>query len=197
MAVSEDENGNTVLTWTITNAPFEEHTLSFKENLKPDDKGIRPTGSLDTNEGDAVLYAGSTPVNAVETPVLPRGTSMTVEKVWKNDTADVRPDSVEVTLLRDGEAFETVELTEQGGWKYTWPALDPAYTWSVGETSVPEGYQSAVSGSGEMCIRDRCEGRRWRFDCGTDISNSAWLITFEGTAYCIITVCLLYTSRCV
>lgn len=35
---------------------------------------------------------------------------------------------------------------------------------------------------------DRCEGRRWRFDCGTDISNSAWLITFEGTAYCIITV---------
>lgn len=148
VAVSEDENGNTVLTWTITNAPFEEHTLSFKENLKPDDKGIRPTGSLDTNEGDAVLYAGSTPVNAVETPVLPRGTSMTVEKVWKNDTADVRPDSVEVTLLRDGEAFETVELTEQGGWKYTWPALDPAYTWSVGETSVPEGYQSAVSGSG-------------------------------------------------
>ena len=148
VAVSEDENGSTVLTWTITNAPFEEHTLSFKENLKPDDKGIRPTGSLDTNEGDAVLYAGSTPVNAVETPVLPRGTSMTVEKVWKNDTADVRPDSVEVTILRDGEAFETVELTEQGGWKYTWPALDPAYTWSVGETSVPEGYQSAVSGSG-------------------------------------------------
>ena len=148
VVVSEDENGNTVLTWTITNAPFEEHTLSFKENLKPDDKGIRPTGSLDTNEGDAVLYAGSTPVNAVKTPVLPRGTSMTVEKVWKNDTADVRPDSVEVTLLRAGEAFETVELTEQGGWKYTWPALDPAYTWSVGETSVPEGYQSAVSGSG-------------------------------------------------
>ena len=39
-----------------------------------------------------------------------------------------------------------------------------------------------------MVSGDRCEGRRWRFDCGTDISNSVWLITFEGTAYCIITV---------
>lgn len=39
---------------------------------------------------------------------------------------------------------------------------------------------------------DRCEGSRWRFGCCTDISNTAWLITFEGTAYCIITAELTY-----
>lgn len=147
VSLSTDENGNTVLIWTLSGVPFTEHTLSFQEKLKADERGIHPTGELDTNEGKAVLNGGGSDVNAVETPVLSRGESLTVHKEWKGDSEAVRPDSIRVTLLRGGEAFETVELTAAQGWSYTWPALDEAYEWSVAETQIPEHYTASVSGT--------------------------------------------------
>jgi hypothetical protein len=73
VAISQDENGNTVLTWTISGMPFTVHTLSFQENLKQVD-GEYPYGLFDTNEGDATLELFGDPVNTVPTPQLPRET---------------------------------------------------------------------------------------------------------------------------
>lgn len=143
-----DAAGNTTITWIISGMPFTEHNLSFQEKLKADEKGIHATGQLDTNEGKAVLNNGGTDINAVASPVLARGVTLTVEKIWENDNDQVRPDSIEVTLLRDGEAFETVELTEAQGWRYTWNALDEAYDWSVREAQVPAGYTGEVVNAG-------------------------------------------------
>ena len=143
--LEKDTNGNTILIWTISGMPFKEHTLTFQENLKANENGIHPTGSLDTNEGKAVLNNGGTDINTVETPALSRGESLTVEKIWQGDNTDARPDSVSVVLLRNGEAFETINLTAEQGWSHTWPALDEAYDWSVKEEIVPSGYHSAVS----------------------------------------------------
>lgn len=143
-----DAQGNTTISWTISGRPFEKHTLSFSENLKADERGMRPTGALDTNEGKAVLDGGGVVVNAVETPVLPRGESLAVLKKWEGDNDAVRPSEIEVTLMRDGQAFETVRLTEAGQWYYAWPSLDPAYEWRVEETNIPAGYASKIEVDG-------------------------------------------------
>lgn len=143
-----DAQGNTTISWTISGRPFEKHTLSFSENLKADEKGMRPTGPLDTNEGKAVFDGGGVVVNAVATPVLSRGESLSVQKKWAGDQGAVRPSEIEVTLMRDGQVFETVKLTAAGQWRCAWPALDPAYTWSVEETAVPAGYEAKVEADG-------------------------------------------------
>lgn len=72
VVIGQDANGNTTITWTIENAPYTLHTLTFQQNLKQNSDGTYPTGNLDTNEGSAVLSAGSRTVNTVITPVLPR-----------------------------------------------------------------------------------------------------------------------------
>ena len=71
VSLSQDENGNTVITWKISGMPFTLHTLTFKENLKQVD-GEYPYGLFDTNEGDAELDLFEEPVNTVPTPQLPR-----------------------------------------------------------------------------------------------------------------------------
>ena len=93
---------------------------------------------------DAIDYAYT---STVATPVLARGVDMSVAKIWVGDQAGSRPTSVEITLLRNGQAFGTVTLTAENGWYYFWEDLDEAYSWSVQETNVPAGYEAAATSS--------------------------------------------------
>ena len=64
-----------------------------------------------------------------------------VNKVWINDNElNVRPDSIEVDLYRDGEKFETVTLNEKNNWSYLWRGLDINSKWTIIESKVPNGY---------------------------------------------------------
>ena len=84
-----------------------------------------------------------------ENPPETEKTQVSVEKVWENDTASDRPDSISVQLLRDGTAYGgTVSLSEDNDWSYTWSDLDASYDWSVEEVSVPDGYNSVTSHDG-------------------------------------------------
>ena len=75
--------------------------------------------------------------------------SVTVVKVWEDDGADVeRPASIQVQLLRNGQAYDTVTLNEANGWKYTWNRLSDSAQWTVVEASVPEGYTMERSQTG-------------------------------------------------
>lgn len=76
---------------------------------------------------------------------VPLSATLNVTKVWKGDDPATRPDSVSVTLLRDGKTYETVNLTAGDGWTYTWAGLEEGHTWSVTESNVPKGYSSAVT----------------------------------------------------
>lgn len=67
---------------------------------------------------------------------------LTVHKVWDDNGCPDRPQSVEVDLLRDGEVAETVTLTAENQWSYTWENLDDRYTWMVAE-AVPAGYEAS------------------------------------------------------
>ena len=92
-------------------------------------------------DSDGVIFT-----NTLET------TEFEVTKVWEdNDNEDgIRPESITVELLADGEEKESVEVTEADGWKYTFKDL-PKYNngqeiiYTVKELNV-EGYNSTVSG---------------------------------------------------
>jgi hypothetical protein len=62
-----------------------------------------------------------------------------VNKVWYG--ADVtHPTSVKITLYRDGVEYDTVTLSAENKWTYTWEELTDEFQWTVDESSVPSGY---------------------------------------------------------
>ena len=78
-------------------------------------------------------------------------TELTVEKLWEDD-GKTRPDSIVVTLLRDGEAFAAVTLNRANHWKHTWTGLNRSYRWSVSEKDVPEGYSVRYEAKGKYTV---------------------------------------------
>ncbi len=76
------------------------------------------------------------PDNEVEFKVL---------KLWRGDEGrNDRPKSVEVEIFRDGISYETVTLSEENHWSYSWSAKDDGSTWTVVERNVPQGYTMTV-----------------------------------------------------
>lgn len=80
-------------------------------------------------------------------------TSVTVTKKWEdnNNQDGVRPDSIQVELLKDGiGSNEIITLNENNSWTYTWDNLNKykngvIINYTVDEVSVPTGYQKDVS----------------------------------------------------
>ena len=70
---------------------------------------------------------------------------LSVLKLWKGDEGqNDRPESVEIEIFRDGVSYETVILSEENHWAYTWFAKDDGSTWTVIERNVPQGYTMTV-----------------------------------------------------
>ena len=67
--------------------------------------------------------------------------SVKVVKKWL-DNNKKRPESLDVRLLQNGTIVETVTITAEDDWKYTWTDLDAYYTWTV-EEIIPEGYSAS------------------------------------------------------
>ena len=76
--------------------------------------------------------------NESEVPDTPT-THLTVHKVWEDQNSSDRPKKITVQLLKNGEAAESIELTEEMQWTYTWENLDVDADWSVIETNIPKG----------------------------------------------------------
>ena len=77
----------------------------------------------------------------------------TVRKVWEDTGHEKeRPSSIQVTLLRDGQPDRTATLSENNGWRYTWPNLSDDYIWQVVEPSVPDGYTVTFTASDTVLV---------------------------------------------
>ena len=64
-----------------------------------------------------------------------------VIKLWKGDSGlKGRPKSIEIEIYRDGKLFETVKLSEENLWMYSWQAEKDGAVWQVVERNVPIGY---------------------------------------------------------
>lgn len=88
-------------------------------------------------------------VNAKGEPTPPIDPDAEVQykilKLWKGDNGSAdRPESVEVEIFRDGNSHETVILSEQNHWSYSWWANDDGSDWTVSERNVPKGYTVTV-----------------------------------------------------
>ena len=70
---------------------------------------------------------------------------VTVKKIWKLDNDGTATDFVTIVLCKNGKKYDTVELSEENNWSYTWHSLSNRYTWTVEEREVPEGFTAKVS----------------------------------------------------
>lgn len=79
-------------------------------------------------------------------PVDPdENVELKVLKLWRGDeNRNVRPESIEVEIFCNGISYETVILSEENHWAYTWFAKDDGSTWTVIERNVPQGYTMTV-----------------------------------------------------
>ncbi|MBQ4371567.1 MAG: Cna B-type domain-containing protein [Firmicutes bacterium] len=114
--------------------------------------------SYDDKSGElkaAVTYSGKEAVPEIENELAPPQTiDIPVRKVWddQGDKDKIRPESVTVRLLADGEdSGLSLELNEDNSWKGTFEALETekdgkAVEYTV-EEDVPEGYEASVKGS--------------------------------------------------
>lgn len=94
--ISTDQSGNTVITWTISGNLYEELTMQYQLNLKPNEDGTYSTGDFDTNEGYTTINDGSSIVNQVDTPVLSRPgeeTTPPTEETESNEEDTTTPTS--------------------------------------------------------------------------------------------------------
>ena len=71
-----------------------------------------------------------------------------VLKVWAgNQKAEKLPKEVEVSLLCDGEVFDTVRLNAANLWRHTWPELEAEHHWTVVEKEIKD-YKVVVTREG-------------------------------------------------
>ena len=85
----------------------------------------------------------------------PETTSVSVNKVWNdnNDQDGLRPDEIEVELLKNGQGTgKTVTLNAGNSWRETFDNLPinedgQKITYTVKEVNVPEGYTSSGDGT--------------------------------------------------
>ena len=66
-------------------------------------------------------------------------------KKWDdNGNEAMRPESIRVSLLRNGEVFNTAELNAGNNWTYVWSELDSDYRWTVVEEEL-ENYNVRIT----------------------------------------------------
>ena len=79
-------------------------------------------------------------------PIDPDGdTEYKVLKLWKGDeNKNTRPKSIEIDIFRSGTKQETIKLSEENNWSYSWLAKDDGTKWHVAESTVPSGYTETI-----------------------------------------------------
>lgn len=69
-------------------------------------------------------------------------TQLEVTKIWKNTKFDnAIPDEIEVELHRNGEKYDSIILSKENKWTYTWSNIDPCDCWGVKEVTQLKDYK--------------------------------------------------------
>ena len=77
-----------------------------------------------------------------------------VLKDWENEDKlhIARPPYVKVLLLKDGEVYDEVRLSELNHWRHTWSNLNETSDWTVAEIPAPYAYTISVTQAGETFV---------------------------------------------
>lgn len=73
-----------------------------------------------------------------------------VLKIWDdgNNENGKRPESITVQLLKNGDIFDEVVLSEENNWRYNWEMLSAKDQWLVIEKEVPDNYVLSIAQQG-------------------------------------------------
>ncbi len=129
--------------WTCEITGLPEYTNQQKNTYTwtEDETGL-PEGYTLTN----IETVGN--LTTITNSYTPGKVSVTIEKKWldSENQDGIRPEQLEVILLKNGDEYKTVTLTQDNGWRVTVDGLDEftnkqknVYTWD--EKSVPAGYE--------------------------------------------------------
>ena len=125
-----------------TKAPNGYSNMKDKISFTVEDDGSIEFAELGNN-AENLVTVGENQLTVKNMP----NTSVTVNKVWLDDSEDVRPSSICVQLLKNGEEEgEAVTISSDVDWTYTWSDLDCYAEWTVCEVEVPENYTVVVDG---------------------------------------------------
>jgi len=103
--------------------------------------------------GDNWVYDVAAKPKVSHHEVTGRDIEYTVNKMWKDSGfEEKRPDKVAVDIFKNGEKVETVYLTSENNWSYTWKAKDDGSKWNTIENLVPEGYYVTFETNGNTFI---------------------------------------------
>lgn len=76
----------------------------------------------------------------------PEGTKYTVVKLWKDvGYSEQRPAAVTVDILNHGVVHDTVILSADNNWSYSWTDPNGGGSWSVVEKDVPDHYMVTIT----------------------------------------------------
>ena len=74
---------------------------------------------------------------------------MKVLKLWKGDSGkNTRPTSVKVEIFKDSVSYQTVILSKENNWSYSWSVPDDGAKWLAKECDVPDGYVATLNTRG-------------------------------------------------
>lgn len=156
-----DENGDIIIYGWNTDYAMKFWEVEAPEGYTMDSDTPQYTylnidSNKDAKAGEMSALDGFTNYNSMEKKgVIPcldflnrKVHNYTVEKIWKNDIEDGRPEKITVSLLADGEPVESIDLTKEDEWKgkfqtvpYDKDGVDIEYT--VQEDNV-EGYVNEI-----------------------------------------------------
>ena len=76
-----------------------------------------------------------------------------VLKLWKGDSgSSARPTTIEVEIFRNSTSYQTVTLSEDNHWTYTWSAKDDGSEWKVVERNIQAGYTMTIEERGTSFV---------------------------------------------
>ena len=95
----------------------------------------------DLDDNDEWIYDVFAKPKSVYQEILPEEITYTVNKLWKDEGHEhLRPKNISVELYRDGVWVETVALSAENNWTYSWTTVDDGAVWQAVEAQVPDGY---------------------------------------------------------
>lgn len=82
-----------------------------------------------------------------------KNVDISVIKVWDDaGNENKRPVNISVSLLKDGNVYDTYTLSADNNWKHTWSSLSGSANWTVIENNIPAGYTATYTSNGSQRV---------------------------------------------
>lgn len=82
-------------------------------------------------------------------PYIPPVKTIRVSKVWVTDDGGTPAESVDVQILKNGEAYKVVTLSDANGWNYSEAVIDDGAKYTAQEVTSVDGFVSSVTEDGD------------------------------------------------